>query len=186
MYQAAAKLQTENSEKLQNQKCTKSRCSEPPAAGKTDDRHAHCYPIYADPHGQPLLGGIRLTLTREAGWYKDAIIYQIHVRAFFDSNGDGIGDFQGLAQKLDYVQELGVNAIWLMPFFPSPLRDDGYDISDYRSVHPSYGTLEDFKTFLSIAHDRGIRVIIELVGEPHLRSASLVPGIPEFSRQSET
>ena len=105
----------------------------------------------------------RLPLQREAGWYKDAIIYQIHVRSFFDSNADGIGDFQGLAQKLDYVQELGVNAIWLMPFFPSPLRDDGYDISDYRSVHPNYGTLEDFKTFLSGAHDRGIRVIIELV-----------------------
>jgi maltose alpha-D-glucosyltransferase/alpha-amylase len=102
-------------------------------------------------------------LKREAGWYKDAIIYQVHVRAFSDSNGDGIGDFQGLAQRLDYIQELGVNAIWLMPFFPSPLRDDGYDISDYRSVHPSYGTLEDFKTFLSNAHDRGVRVIIELV-----------------------
>jgi maltose alpha-D-glucosyltransferase/alpha-amylase len=108
-------------------------------------------------------GGKRLPLKPEAGWYKDAIIYQIHVRTFLDSNGDGIGDFQGLAQKLDYVQELGVNAIWLMPFFPSPLRDDGYDISDYRSVHPRYGTLEDFKTFLSVAHDRGIRVIIELV-----------------------
>ena len=104
-----------------------------------------------------------MPLKPEAGWYKDAIIYQVHVRTFLDSNGDGIGDFQGLAQKLDYVQDLGVNAIWLMPFFPSPLRDDGYDISDYRSVHPRYGTLEDFKTFLSIAHDRGIRVIIELV-----------------------
>ncbi|HEV2729527.1 MAG TPA: maltose alpha-D-glucosyltransferase [Terriglobales bacterium] len=102
-------------------------------------------------------------MKRETGWYKDAIIYQIHVRSFFDSNGDGIGDFQGLAQKLDYVQELGVNAIWLMPFFPSPLRDDGYDISDYRAVHPSYGTMEDFKSFLSGAHDRGIRVIIEMV-----------------------
>ncbi len=107
--------------------------------------------------------GDRLTLKREAGWYKDAIVYQVHVRTFFDSNGDGIGDFQGLAQKLDYVQELGVDAIWLMPFFPSPLRDDGYDISDYRSVHPRYGTLEDFKSFLTIAHERGIRVIIELV-----------------------
>ena len=104
-----------------------------------------------------------MPLQREAGWYKHAIIYQIHVRAFSDSNGDGIGDFHGLAQKLDYVQELGVNAIWLMPFFPSPLRDDGYDISDYRAVHPNYGTLEDFKTFLANAHDRGIRVIIELV-----------------------
>ena len=108
-------------------------------------------------------GGKRLPLKREAGWYKNAIIYQIHVRTFLDSSGDGIGDFQGLAQKLDYVQELGVNAIWLMPFFPSPWRDDGYDISDYRSVHPKYGTIDDFKTFLSIAHDRGIRVIIELV-----------------------
>ena len=107
--------------------------------------------------------GDRLALKREAGWYKDAIVYQVHVRTFFDSNGDGIGDFQGLAQKLDYVQELGVDAIWLMPFFPSPLRDDGYDISDYRSVHPRYGTLEDFKSFLAIAHERGIRVIIELV-----------------------
>ncbi len=100
---------------------------------------------------------------RDTNWYKDAVIYQIHVRTFFDSNGDGIGDFQGLEQKLDYVQDLGVNTIWLMPFFPSPLRDDGYDISDYRSVHPRYGTLEDFKSFLSMAHDRGLRVIIELV-----------------------
>ncbi|HXY49986.1 MAG TPA: maltose alpha-D-glucosyltransferase [Terriglobales bacterium] len=104
-----------------------------------------------------------MPLTREAGWYKNAIIYQVHVRTFSDSNGDGVGDFQGLAQRLDYVRELGVNAIWLMPFFPSPLRDDGYDISDYKSVHPSYGTLEDFKTFLSIAHDNDIRVIIEMV-----------------------
>jgi maltose alpha-D-glucosyltransferase / alpha-amylase len=96
-------------------------------------------------------------------WYKDAIIYQVHVRAMFDSNGDGIGDFRGLAQKLDYLQDLGINAIWLMPFFPSPLRDDGYDISDYTSVHPNYGTLEDFKVFLDAARERGIRVIIELV-----------------------
>jgi len=99
----------------------------------------------------------------ETLWYKDAIIYQLHVRTFCDSNGDGIGDFPGLMQKLDYLQELGVNAIWLLPFFPSPLRDDGYDISDYTSVHPSYGTLEDFKTFLTAAHDRGMRIIIELV-----------------------
>ncbi len=104
-----------------------------------------------------------MPLKPEVGWYKDAIIYQVHVRTFFDSNGDGIGDFQGLAQKLDYVQELGVNTIWLMPFFPSPLRDDGYDISDYRSVHPRYGTLDDFKKFLAMAHERGLRVIIELV-----------------------
>jgi maltose alpha-D-glucosyltransferase/alpha-amylase len=99
----------------------------------------------------------------ETLWYKDAIIYQLHVRTFCDSNGDGIGDFPGLMQKLDYLQELGVNAIWLLPFFPSPLRDDGYDISDYTAVHPSYGVLEDFKMFLAAAHDRGMRIIIELV-----------------------
>jgi maltose alpha-D-glucosyltransferase/alpha-amylase len=96
-------------------------------------------------------------------WYKDAVIYQVHVRAFYDSTGDGNGDFRGLAQKLDYLQDLGVNALWLMPFFPSPLRDDGYDISDYRSVHPKYGNLDDFKAFLDAAHQRGIRVIIEMV-----------------------
>ncbi len=96
-------------------------------------------------------------------WYKDAVIYQVHVRAMYDSNGDGIGDFRGLAQKLDYLQDLGITAIWLMPFFPSPLRDDGYDISDYTSVHPSYGTLDDFKVFLDAARHRNIRVIIELV-----------------------
>jgi maltose alpha-D-glucosyltransferase/alpha-amylase len=99
----------------------------------------------------------------ESLWYKNAVIYQVHVRAFYDSNGDGIGDFAGLAQKLDYLQELGVDAIWLMPFFPSPLRDDGYDISDYTSVHPNYGTLEDFKKFLAAAHERHIKVIIEMV-----------------------
>jgi len=104
-----------------------------------------------------------LPLKQEPLWYKDAIIYQVHVRTFYDSNGDGIGDFQGLAQRLDYLQDLGVNAIWLMPFFPSPLRDDGYDIADYRSVHSAYGTLEDFRTFLATAHQRGIRVIIEMV-----------------------
>jgi len=104
-----------------------------------------------------------LALSQDALWYKDAIIYQVHVRAFYDSTGDGVGDFRGLAQKLDYLQELGINALWLMPFFPSPLRDDGYDISDYRSVHPSYGALDDFKIFLEAAHQRGIRVIIEMV-----------------------
>jgi len=104
-----------------------------------------------------------MPLTRDVLWYKDAVIYQIHVRTFHDSNGDGIGDFEGLETKLDYLQELGINAIWLMPFFPSPLRDDGYDIADYNSVHPSYGTLEDFRKFLESAHERGIRVIIEFV-----------------------
>jgi maltose alpha-D-glucosyltransferase/alpha-amylase len=96
-------------------------------------------------------------------WYKDAVIYQLHVRTFCDSNGDGVGDFAGLTQRLDYLQELGTTALWLLPFYPSPLRDDGYDIADYTSVHPSYGTLEDFQVFLKAAHARGIRVIIEMV-----------------------
>jgi maltose alpha-D-glucosyltransferase/alpha-amylase len=96
-------------------------------------------------------------------WYKDGIIYQTHVRAFFDSNGDGIGDFVGLSRKLDYLQDLGVDTIWLLPFYPSPLRDDGYDIADYTAVHPSYGTLADFKAFLREAHRRGLRVITEMV-----------------------
>jgi maltose alpha-D-glucosyltransferase/alpha-amylase len=89
-------------------------------------------------------------------WYKDAIIYELHVKAFMDGNNDGIGDFQGLLSKLDYVQDLGVTCLWLLPFFPSPLRDDGYDISDYLSVHPNYGTMEDFREFLNQAHARGL------------------------------
>jgi maltose alpha-D-glucosyltransferase / alpha-amylase len=97
------------------------------------------------------------------GWYKDAVIYEVHVRAFHDGNGDGVGDFRGLIDKLDYLQELGVTALWLLPFYPSPLRDDGYDISDYRQVHPSYGSLRDFRLFLREAHRRGLRVITELV-----------------------
>jgi maltose alpha-D-glucosyltransferase/alpha-amylase len=96
-------------------------------------------------------------------WYKDAIIYELHVRAFSDSNADGIGDFPGLISKLDYLQELGVTCLWLLPFFPSPLRDDGYDISDYTSVNPSYGTIEDFRSFLNEAHARNMQVMIELV-----------------------
>jgi maltose alpha-D-glucosyltransferase/alpha-amylase len=96
-------------------------------------------------------------------WFKDAIIYQLHVRSFCDSTADGVGDFRGLAQKLDYIRDLGVTAIWLLPFYPSPLRDDGYDIADYTDVNPSYGTLHDFKFFLKEAHARGLRVITELV-----------------------
>ncbi len=96
-------------------------------------------------------------------WYKDAVIYELHVRAFRDGNRDGIGDFRGLISTLDYLQNLGVTALWLLPFFPSPLRDDGYDIADYTDVHPDYGTIGDFKAFLKAAHARGIRVIIELV-----------------------
>jgi maltose alpha-D-glucosyltransferase / alpha-amylase len=96
-------------------------------------------------------------------WYKDVVIYQLHVRTFCDSDGNGSGDFRGLTNKLDYLKELGVNAVWLLPFYPSPLRDDGYDIADYTSVNPSYGTIDDFKTFLNEAHNRGIRVITEVV-----------------------
>ena len=96
-------------------------------------------------------------------WYKDAIFYELHVRAFMDSNGDGIGDFPGLTDRLDYVRDLGVNCIWLLPIYPSPLRDDGYDIADYRNIHPDYGTLEDFQRFLDAAHARGLRVITDLV-----------------------
>ncbi len=119
-------------------------------------------------------------------WYKDAIIYEIHVRAFQDSNGDGIGDFGGLLSRLDYLQDLGVTCLWLLPFFPSPLRDDGYDIANYVDVNPSYGTLDDFKQFLDAAHLRGMQVMIELVinhtsdQHPWFQAARLAPpGSPE-------
>jgi maltose alpha-D-glucosyltransferase/alpha-amylase len=119
-------------------------------------------------------------------WFKDAIIYELHVKAFEDANNDGIGDFQGLLSKLDYLQELGITCIWLLPFFASPLRDDGYDIADYMTVHPSYGTLEDFQTFLHAAHDRGLQVMIELVvnhtSDQHAwfqRARLAPPGSPE-------
>ena len=142
---------------------------------------AHIFRVLKrSPHGERLrLLPVRPEFTRQKGrdraseasrkhaddplWYKDAIIYEVHVRAFMDSNNDGIGDFPGLMQKLDYLQDLGVTCLWLLPFFPSPLRDDGYDISDYMSVHPSYGTLDDFKAFLNAAHERGLQVMIELV-----------------------
>jgi maltose alpha-D-glucosyltransferase / alpha-amylase len=96
-------------------------------------------------------------------WFKDAVIYEVHIRSFCDSNGDGIGDFRGLLQKLPYLRDLGVTAIWVLPFYPSPLRDDGYDIADYRGIHPDYGTLRDFQDFLRGAHAQGMRVITELV-----------------------
>ena len=96
-------------------------------------------------------------------WYKDAVIYELHVRSFYDSDADGIGDFRGLTEKLDYLQDLGVTALWLLPICPSPLKDDGYDISDYSNVNPDYGSLKDFKTFLKEAHRRGFKVITELV-----------------------
>jgi len=119
-------------------------------------------------------------------WYKDAVIYELHVRTFFDANNDGIGDFRGLIQKLDYLSDLGVTCIWLLPFFPSPLRDDGYDIADYCNVHPSYGTLEDFQEFLDASHARGMQVLIELVinhssdQHPWFQAARAAPaGSPE-------
>ncbi len=96
-------------------------------------------------------------------WYKDAVIYELHIKAYSDANGDGIGDFRGLTERLDHVQSLGVNTIWLLPFYPSPLRDDGYDVADYEGVHPSYGSLDDFRVFVVEAHRRGLRVITELV-----------------------
>ena len=119
-------------------------------------------------------------------WYKDAVIYELHVRAFQDSNGDGIGDFAGLLSRLDYLQDLGVTCIWLLPFFPSPLRDDGYDIANYVDVNPAYGTLDDFKAFLAAAHQRNMQVLIELVinhtsdQHPWFQRARLAPaGSPE-------
>ncbi|AVD85879.1 MULTISPECIES: maltose alpha-D-glucosyltransferase [unclassified Pseudomonas] len=96
-------------------------------------------------------------------WYKDAVIYQLHVKSFFDANNDGIGDFPGLINKLDYIAELGVNTLWLLPFYPSPRRDDGYDIAEYKAVHPDYGSMADAKRFIAEAHKRGLRVITELV-----------------------
>ena len=122
------------------------------ASNRTDAHHSETPPHVKKPSSvsDPL-------------WFKDAIIYEIHVRAFADSNADGIGDFQGLISKLDYLQELGVTCLWLLPFFPSPLRDDGYDISDYVNVNPSYGTIADFQEFLNEAHARNLQVMIELV-----------------------
>ncbi len=96
-------------------------------------------------------------------WYKDAVIYQLHVKSFFDANNDGIGDFAGLIGKLDYIAELGVNTLWLLPFYPSPRRDDGYDIAEYKAVHPDYGSMADARRFIAEAHKRGLRVITELV-----------------------
>src|SRR6185312_12450267 len=96
-------------------------------------------------------------------WFKDAIIYELHVRGFYDSNSDGIGDFLGLIQKLDYLEDLGINTIWLLPFFPSPLKDDGFDVIEHCDVHSDYGTLSHFKLFLKEAHHRNSRVVRELI-----------------------
>ncbi|MDP2433120.1 MAG: maltose alpha-D-glucosyltransferase [Pseudomonadota bacterium] len=106
---------------------------------------------------------VETTWENDPLWYKDAIVYELHVKAFCDSNGDGIGDFKGLTEKLDYLQDLGVNTLWLLPFYPSPFRDDGYDISDYHDVHPEYGSLADVREFIQEAHRRGLKIITELV-----------------------
>src|SRR3954471_16897789 len=99
----------------------------------------------------------------DPAWYTDAIFYEVHVKAFRDADGDGLGDFRGLTAKLDYVTELGATCLWLLPFFPSPLRDDGYDVTDYRDVRPQLGTMADFRTFLKEAHRRGLKVAAEMV-----------------------
>ncbi|MBO1073888.1 maltose alpha-D-glucosyltransferase [Roseomonas marmotae] len=119
-------------------------------------------------------------------WYKDAVIYQLHIKSFFDKNNDGVGDIPGLIEKLDYIAELGVDAIWMLPFYPSPRRDDGYDIADYTSVHPEYGTMDDVRLLIEEAHARGIRVITELVinhtSDQHpwfQRARNALPGTPE-------
>jgi maltose alpha-D-glucosyltransferase/alpha-amylase len=124
--------------------------------------------------------------TDDALWYKDAVIYQLNVKSFFDSNDDGIGDFSGLTSRLGYIRDLGVNTIWLMPFYPSPLKDDGYDIADYQNVHPQYGTLEDFRVMLREAHRLGLKVVTELVinhtsdQHPWFQAARrAAPGSPE-------
>ena len=125
-------------------------------------------------------------MTTESYWYKDAIIYELHVKSFMDSNRDGYGDFNGLTSRLDYLESLGITCIWLLPFYPSPLKDDGYDIADYRAIHPRYGSVDDFKRFVDESHKRGIRVITELVinhtsdQHPWFQRARLAPpGSPE-------
>ncbi len=127
-----------------------------------------------------------IDISDDPQWYRDAVIYQLNVKAFFDTNDDGVGDFKGVTAKLDYVKDLGVNTIWLMPFYPSPLRDDGYDIAGYDDVHPQYGTLDDFREMMSEAHKRGLRVITELVinhtsdQHPWFQAArNAPPGSPE-------
>jgi maltose alpha-D-glucosyltransferase/alpha-amylase len=120
--------------------------------------------VRTDAHAEPFApASMPMYRSADPLWYKDAVFYQLHVKSFADSNGDGIGDFPGLTAKLDHVSSLGVDCLWLQPMYPSPFKDDGYDISDYVNIHPSYGTLQDFERFLEQAHSRGLRVIIELV-----------------------
>ncbi|HXC41846.1 MAG TPA: alpha-amylase family glycosyl hydrolase, partial [Burkholderiales bacterium] len=115
------------------------------------------------PSAEPAVSPAGEATGADPHWYKDAVIYQLHVKAFYDSNEDGVGDFRGLTDKLDYIRDLGVNTIWLLPFYPSPMRDDGYDVADYHEVHPAYGSLADFKHFVREAQKRKLRIITELV-----------------------
>ena len=128
-------------------------------------------------------------MTSDDLWYKDAVFYEVYVRAFYDSNGDGHGDLRGLAEKLDYLQELGVDCLWLLPYFPSPLKDDGYDVAGYYDILPEYGTLEDLKALLEAAHSRGMRVIADLImnhtsdQHPWFQSARSSRNSPSSPRQ---
>ena len=128
--------------------------------------------------GGNLMALISNGLNPEPFWYKSGVIYEVHVRAFSDSDDNGIGDFRGLTSKLDYLKDLGITALWLLPFYPSPLKDDGYDTADYFDVHPMYGTLADFKVFLQEAHRRGPARHHRAGAQPHLRPASVVPTRP--------
>ena len=142
------------------------RAPEGPATGLAEARRAG--------------GASQVVLKRDDDpqWYRDAVIYQLHVKSFFDSNDDGVGDFAGLLQKLDYIAELGVDTLWLLPFYPSPRKDDGYDIADYRGVHPDYGTLHDARRFVREAHARGLARHHRAGHQPHQRPAPLVPARP--------
>jgi len=133
-----------------------------------------------------LVNGVQVSDDPE--WYRTAVLYQVHVRCFADGNGDGIGDFEGLTSRLDYIQELGATAIWLLPFYPSPLRDGGYDISDYTGIHPDYGTMADFRTFVQEAHARGLRVITEVVINHPVTSMNGFnePGMPRQTASGAT
>ena len=122
---------------------------------------------------------------RDPLWFKRAVFYEIHIRGFFDGNDDGSGDFRGLIEKLDYLQWLGVDCIWLLPMYPSPLRDGGYDIADFFDIHPDYGTVDDFKEFVEQAHQRGIRVIADLVMNHTSCGSPVVPGVAQRSDRPE-
>ena len=145
-----------------------------PEASADDRRPTTAHPATAPPRGCP---------STEPDWFKTAVFYEVLVRSFNDSDGDGVGDFKGLTEKLDYLQWLGVDCLWVPPFFTSPLRDGGYDVADYTGVLPEVGTVEDFHEFLDEAHERGIRVIIDFVMNHTSRPAPVVPGVAQRPRR---